>query len=69
MIPVFLDEISTRSVGTDFTLRLHEEIEFHPGKTGQFSRRGVKLIIPSSLIPAFPEILHGTIKHNSNSVK
>ena len=37
MIPVSLDEISTSSVGTDFTLRLHGEIKFHPGKAGQFS--------------------------------
>ena len=31
------DEISTRPAGADFTLRLHVEIKFHPGKAGQFS--------------------------------
>ena len=31
------NEISTRPAGTDFTLRLHEEINFHTGKLGQVS--------------------------------
>ena len=30
-------EISSRPAETDFTLRLHVEIEFRPGKAGQFS--------------------------------
>ena len=30
-------EISTDLVETDFTLRLHGEINFHPGKVGQVS--------------------------------
>ena len=34
----FRDEISTSPAGIDFTLRLHEEINFHPGKAGQVSR-------------------------------
>ena len=37
MIPVSRDEISTRPAETDFTPRLHVEIKFRPGKTGQFS--------------------------------
>ena len=37
MNPVCQDEVSTRPAGTDFTLRLHREIKFDPGKTGQFS--------------------------------
>ena len=37
MIPVCRDEISTRPAGTDFTLRLHVEIKFRPGKAGHFS--------------------------------
>ena len=37
MIPVCRDEISTRRAGSDFTLRLHAEIKFCPGKAGQFS--------------------------------
>ena len=37
MIQICRDEISTGPAGTDFTLRLNGEIEFHPGKTGQFS--------------------------------
>ena len=37
MIPACRDEISTRPVETDFTLRLHVEIKFRPGKVGQFS--------------------------------
>ena len=36
MIPVCLDEISPSPAGTDFTLRLHVETEFCPGKVGQF---------------------------------
>ena len=36
MIPVFRDEISTCPAGTDFTLRLHVEMKFCPGKAGQF---------------------------------
>ena len=39
MIPACQDEISTRPAETDFTLRLHEEIKFRPGKAGQFSTR------------------------------
>ena len=35
MIPFCRDEILTRPAGTDFTLRLHWEIKFHPGKVGQ----------------------------------
>ena len=35
MIPVCRDEIPTHPAGTDFTLRLHGEINFHPGKAGQ----------------------------------
>ena len=31
------DEISTRPAETDFTLALHVEIKFRPGKAGQFS--------------------------------
>ena len=37
MIPPSRDEISTRPAEIDFTLRLHVEIQFRPGKTGQFS--------------------------------
>ena len=37
MIPTCRDEISTRPAETDFTTRLHVEIKFRPGKTGQFS--------------------------------
>ena len=37
MNPVCRDQISTRPAETDFTLRLLREIEFHPGKLGQFS--------------------------------
>ena len=37
MILVCRDDISTSSVGTNFTLRLHWEIIFHLGKAGQFS--------------------------------
>ena len=37
MNPVCQDQISTRPAETDFTLRLLREIEFHPGKLGQFS--------------------------------
>ena len=36
MIPVLRDEISTHLAVTDFTLRLHREIKFHPGKVGRF---------------------------------
>ena len=36
MIPVCRDEISARLAGTDFTLRIHVEIKFRPGKAGQF---------------------------------
>ena len=36
-LPVRRDEISTRSAGAYFTLRLHVEIKFHHGKAGQFS--------------------------------
>ena len=39
MIPACRDEILTRPVETDFTLRLHVEIKFRPGKAGQFSTR------------------------------
>ena len=31
------DEISTRPAEKDFTLRLHVEIKFRPGKAAQFS--------------------------------
>ena len=34
MIPACRDETSTRPTGTDFTLRLHVEIKFRPGKAG-----------------------------------
>ena len=37
MISACFDEISTRPAETDFTLRLHVEIKFRPGKAGQFS--------------------------------
>ena len=37
MIPACRDEISTRPAETDFTLRLHVENKFRPGKAGQFS--------------------------------
>ena len=37
MSPVCRDKISTRLAGTDITPRLHVEIEFRPGKAGQFS--------------------------------
>ena len=37
MIPACRDEISTRQVETDLTLRLHVKIKFRTGKTGQFS--------------------------------
>ena len=37
MILVCQDEISTLPAGTDFALRLPVEIEFRPGKVGQFS--------------------------------
>ena len=37
MIPACRDEIPTRPAETDFTLRLHVEIKFPPGKAGQFS--------------------------------
>ena len=37
MIPFYLDEISSHLAGTDFTLRLHGEITFYPGKAGQVS--------------------------------
>ena len=37
MIPACRDEISTRPAETDFTLRVHVEIKFNPGKAGQFS--------------------------------
>ena len=36
IIPACRDEISTRPAETDFTLRLHMEIKFRPGKAGQF---------------------------------
>ena len=39
MIPVCREEISNRPAETDFTLRLHEEIKFHPGKAAQFPTR------------------------------
>ena len=37
MIPVGRDEVSSRPAGTDFTLRLHGEIKFHPSKVEQLS--------------------------------
>ena len=37
MIPFCRDEISTRSAGTDFTLRLQWKINSRPGEAGQFS--------------------------------
>ena len=37
MIPAFRNEISIRLAKTDFTLQLHVEIKFRPGKAGQFS--------------------------------
>ena len=37
MIFACRDEISIRPAETDFTLRIHVEIKFHPGKAGQFS--------------------------------
>ena len=37
MIPACRDEISTRPTETYFTLGLHVEIKFRPGKAGQFS--------------------------------
>ena len=37
MIPACRDENSTCPVEADFTLRLHVEIKFRPGKAGQFS--------------------------------
>ena len=37
MIATCRDEISIRPAETDFTLRLHMEIKFGPGKAGQFS--------------------------------
>ena len=37
MIPACQDEIWNRPVETDFTLQLHVEIKFRPGKEGQFS--------------------------------
>ena len=37
MILASRDEISTRPAETDFTLQLHVEIKFHPGKAEQFS--------------------------------
>ena len=36
MIPACRDEISVRPAETDFTVRLHVEIKFRPGKAGQF---------------------------------
>ena len=36
MILAWRNEISTRPAGTDFTLQLHVEIKFCPGKAGQF---------------------------------
>ena len=36
MILAWRDEISTPPAETDFTLRLHVEIKFWPGKAGQF---------------------------------
>ena len=37
MILTCRDEISTRPVKTDFTLQLHVEIKFRPGKAEEFS--------------------------------
>ena len=37
MILFCRNEISTRPAGTNFNLRLHGEIKFHPGKAGQVS--------------------------------
>ena len=37
MIPACRDEISTCPPEADFTLRLHVEIKFRPGKARQFS--------------------------------
>ena len=37
MFPVCRDESATRPTGTDFTLRLHGENKFNPGKAVQFS--------------------------------
>ena len=37
MIPFCWDKISTPPAGTDFTLRLHGEINIHPGKAAQVS--------------------------------
>ena len=37
MIQFCQDEISTRLAWTGFTLRLHGEINFHPGNAGQVS--------------------------------
>ena len=37
MMPACWDEISTRPAKTDFTLQLHVEIKFRPGKAGQTS--------------------------------
>ena len=37
MISVYQDEIPTRPVETDLAARLHGEIKFHPGKSGQCS--------------------------------
>ena len=37
MIPVCRDGTSTRSGATDFTLLLHMEIQFRPGKVGKLS--------------------------------
>ena len=37
MIPVCRDETSTGPAKIDFTLRLHVEIKFRPGKARQFS--------------------------------
>ena len=37
IISAYRDEISTRPAKTDFTLRLHVEIKFRPGKARQFS--------------------------------
>ena len=39
MIPASRNEISTPPAHTDFTLQLHVEIKYPPGKTGQFSAR------------------------------
>ena len=37
VIPACWDRISARPGGTDFTLRFHVEIQFRPGKAGEFS--------------------------------